>query len=198
MLWTLLYAANADVRLLNATGRPLTVDLGSEHGTLAGVALPPDGRFSETLGKALPDNTYETLVVKNAEGKELYRGRVVSRGNYLVVNWGAGVSVRAAGNFRGRSASANRVGLVNTLGEPFTYRVAYADLAVSDGKSAALHDKHAATYGTVGRHEATGSEAKLTIETLNFGTVSTSVVAGSVYVVRSASGSVRVELLSSP
>lgn len=181
-------SAFADIRVMNATGEPLLIDVEGDSTAIHDHALPPDHTFSETLGDPLPDNSYETLIVKDATGKVLKRERVVNRSNYVVVRWGSGVSVRAAGNFRGKSASQNRVGLINATGERLTYRLAYADEQVAEGQTRELRTPEEVTYAAFGQHAPPGTEVALQVQTAEASPTRAKVKTGGLYMVTKAAG----------
>jgi hypothetical protein len=190
MVLLAMISAWADVRLMNATGQSLTVDLGEE---VRGHVLPAKKVFSETLGSPQPDNAAETIVIRDGEGKELARERVIARGNYVIVRHGDGVSIRAAGNFRGRSASSNRVGVINLTGAVVGYRLEYPDLQVSEGKTRDLRYPTDVTYVAAGRHVSPGTKVRLDVTAPGSAPTTTTVSTGGLYQVRKEGTSLIVD-----
>jgi hypothetical protein len=79
-------SALARVRLYNATGQKLVVDLLSEQGREEGIELAPF-QMTDVLGpRAIGDDEPEMLVIRDANGKELGRDKVFA-GNFCIVKW---------------------------------------------------------------------------------------------------------------
>ena len=186
--------ASAEVRFINGTGQPLTVDVLHADKQERGIALPSGPALSKVYGAKLGANDQEMIVVYDGAGKELLRQEV--QNNFVVVlnKSGSGVSAEYNTRFQGRVSEPKGFQIFNATGGMPTYKVELPDFSVRDTKGTTPKAGSVTTdsFSNLGDE---GARVKTTIDVNGMSLVVPEMKLGGVYHLVKAGDALKIETI---
>jgi hypothetical protein len=168
--------SQAEVRLMNGTEQPLTVDIGPQKG----VVVPVGHTISDVVGSKLGANESEVMVVHTADGTELLRDEVQTDHIYAINTFGDRLIYNKVGRFQGKPSNKSFPILINATGQELVFKVEYPDGKVYTKKSRAPRTPSAITSEKVGQSRKLGDTMSVTIEVPG-GSAGTTMEVGKLY-----------------
>ncbi|MCA9790435.1 MAG: hypothetical protein KC910_01515 [Candidatus Eremiobacteraeota bacterium] len=189
LLWLALWSpVGAEVRLVNATGRPLKVDVLHQQGQFRDVELPAGRSISEPIGSRLDPDDSEMVVIKTADGQELLREKLATDRVYVIENYASRVTIGYTDRYRGETVQSSYPHVLNLTGQQLTFKIEYADFSVYEGTGKGLDKPNDAPFDQLGRSIYRGDKMNVTITLPGFEPVSSEMVAGGFYVLEAREG----------
>ena len=177
--------AFASVRLVNATGQDLTVDVLHKLGQERNVKLKADRTvLSKVLGTTLEPNKEEILVVRDKEGKEIYRDSIQTNGIFVLTNSSDGLAKEFAGRFQGDSTNKKSILVINSTGYQVDYKWEKPDFSTESQKGTDVRDVHGAVVDHIAPNSPKGAKMPFVLESTGADTTKVSLDVGSFYVVK--------------
>ena len=126
-------SASAEVRLLNWTGKELSVDVLHQSGPVRQVVVSSARSVTGPIGPKTSRQTSEMLVVRTADGQELLRSSVSSGNIYVIEKRSSGYYTSHAG-FYGGSAKHSTLKIMNGTGQKLAYHYETPEFRVRKNK----------------------------------------------------------------
>jgi hypothetical protein len=153
----------SEVKIVNATGQELVLDVLSKRGNVVGVKLGAEPSTNFTIGPKSPGLESEMLVVKTSGGEEKCRLGVESGRIYVLVNFTPYVA-NYIGEYNAKSLGDCVPKILNATRMPIDFELTYSDSTKTNGKLNGPDSNKQVTHAKLGRSRSNGElvEARLT------------------------------------
>ena len=188
-------AANAELRIINASGNEVTVDVLSQKGQTQGTKFGAEVNSGQVLGPKMPRQQDVMVVVHGPDGSEAYREQAKSDEILVLHKWNPYLFNHAG--WMGGKPSNSYPHVVNGLGQKVEYEITYADFSVYKNALEGPDGNTTAQHNDIGRAGSAGDVLNVKF-TATDGTPAESfkMTAGVVYFLsKSADGKLKVEKL---
>ncbi len=193
-LFLLTTASNADLRVLNGTGRPIEIGLMTQAGQVQKFTLPYDKVISKPLGEPKSED-YEVLIVYGQDGSEKLRDNVQTGHVQTINDDSFGLRVQPASRFRGKPIGSGKPWVINSTGHKLQYVITYPDYGPWEDDGGSLTKPTTVTFDELGKEVYEGDEMPVTFDVPGAGKVSGKVKAGHVYHLTVRDGQALLELV---
>lgn len=181
--------ATAEVRLVNATGTPLRIDLLHKEAQFRDIDVPAELKVTAPVGSPLGPNGSEMIVVKDTSGNELLRKELKSDRVYVIKKWGDGLLIGQVERYKGEVGDTDQPVVLNLTGRRLKYKVEYPDFTTFEGKGGEISESFPVTTEAIGRSYNYGETLKVTFLPEGLEPLETSLNVGTFYLMeRNGSG----------